>query len=251
MLNARIGGLGRQSTDIDSNLNRHWAEEHTDTQVRCDFLQKNIETAIRRSLADDDPVRYHLSKVDVKPKPRDGHPRGWDAFDVTISLEDRQRKIRGAPRLSLDIAAPETLGDAAIQPLQIGGMEVLAYSLERIAGEKMRAFLSSLPAYGRKIERAPRSVRVKDIYDLARILQLHPPTDRDFWVRAGEEFRLACMSRLIDCDGIRTFEENLETTRLSYDQDPTLPKDISFDVAWSGLTEVVVGMQQAGLLPIY
>lgn len=61
----------------------------------------------------------------------------------------------------------------------VDGHVVMAYTLQRIAGEKLRAFLSSLPTYRRQVKTPGEVVRVKDIYDLACILRVAPYCQRD------------------------------------------------------------------------
>lgn len=74
-----------------------------------------------------------------------------------------------------------------------------AYTLVRIAGEKLRAFLSSLPAYRAKVKKPGEAVRAKDLYDISRIRRVHGLEQIEFWRRAGEEFHVACRYRYIDC----------------------------------------------------
>lgn len=126
---------------------------------------------------------------------------------------------------------------------------IRAYSLERIAGEKLRAFLSSLPAYRSKTGRQAGSVRVKDLYDLSLIARRHPPADHGFWLVAGEEFRLACRSRAVDCAGLETFAQQLTATRVAYEQDPTLVPAIPFTEVWGVLASVMEVYLDHGLVP--
>ena len=130
-----------------------------------------------------------------------------------------------------------------------GDYVVRAYTLERIAGEKLRAFLSSLPCYISKIGKRPDTVRVKDIYDLDRIITRHPITDNSFWDIAAEEFYSACKSRFIDCTGLDSFSENLENTKTLYKKDPTLPKNIAFDKAWNNIVQIVDYFEQLNIIP--
>jgi hypothetical protein len=134
-------------------------------------------------------------------------------------------------------------------PLRVGKHEVTAYTLQRLAGEKLRAFLTSLPAYRRKLGRPGESVRAKDIYDLACIAQKRPLTNQAFWSAAGREFRTASASRDVDCAGLTTFEEDLDVTRATYEADTTIPKDISFEAAWAVLRAIVQLMEGLGVIP--
>ena len=175
---------------------------------------------------------------------------GWNAFDVTVILRDFQNEgVLGLPNITFDIAAPEELGKNAIAPLEIGEDSVFAYTLERIAGEKMRAFLSTLESYRRKIKKPGDSVRVKDLYDVSKILRVFPISQREFWENAGIEFQLACASRFIDCDGMGTFAENVEVTRATYEAEETLPKDVSFDEAWRAVQSIVGNWEALQIIP--
>lgn len=75
-----------------------------------------------------------------------------------------------------------------------------------------------------------RVVRAKDLYDISRICHVRGLEQVDFWQLAGEEFRVACRSRYIDCHGLTTFQEQWDVTRKTYSA-ATIPKDIPFDEA--------------------
>ena len=122
-------------------------------------------------------------------------------------------------------------------------------SFTRIAGEKLRAFLSSLPQYREKVKKRGEAVRVKDIYDIERIARVHPLDNGEFWSKAGEEFRLACESRFVDCLGIDSFEQDLATTQSTYENDPTIPNEISFNDAWHTIREVVAFLEANRIIP--
>jgi len=92
-------------------------------------------------------------------------------------------------------------------------------------------------------------VRVRDVYDLARIHERHPVSDVEFWGKAGHEFQLACRSRYVDCEGIGAFEQDLDTTRRDYVNAKVFPNDISFDDAWEALRSVVGLFDRLGILP--
>ena len=63
-------------------------------------------------------------------------------------------------------------------------------------GEKLRAYLSSLPAYRKKLDRPGEAIRAKDLYDITRILQREQlPGSTGFWKAALAEFRVCCESR--------------------------------------------------------
>ena len=198
-----------------------------DEQAR--YLQDEIEKALRRYFDRTEPQRYELTRLLVAPRPRRReHPRGWNAFDVKITLTDLTLPgVQGIPSLKIDIAAPEELLPESLKSLSIGGKEVKAYRLERIAGEKMRPFLSTLPSYRKKLSETPRAVRAKDLYDIARIeMEYSIGENSDFWKEVGQEFFVACKSRFVDCQGLSTFAEDLDITRQTYEKDTSIPKDI-------------------------
>ena len=240
VLALRLGGNQRASYDLDANLLLGFARKYPDRDEQADMLRDLFEKSIREHTNAQDPVRYELQEVRVKHRPRSDHPMGWNAFEIVIKLRDFENEgILGLPNIEFDVAAPEELGDHAIAPLGVGDETVFAYTLERIAGEKMRAFLSSLPAYRKKLNKPGDAVRAKDLYDISKILGTHPITEIDFWKNAADEFKIACSSRYIDCEGKATFEEDLDVTRSTYDADSTLPKDIDFDAAWQSVLDII------------
>jgi hypothetical protein len=253
ILNMRLGDTPlRQSFDLDSNLNVQCADKYPLKADRLTFLKKQSEVALRKHISRQDPAHFKLNfvTVDVNP-PNDPHPFNWDGYKVKINMADADRPaIKSPPNAEIDIASPETLGLDAVSDLELSnGLTVHAYTLERIAGEKMRAFLSSLPAYITKIGRRIDAIRVKDLYDIARIRRAREVKDNAFWKTAGHEFRLACGSRFIDCAGIQTFAENLDTTRQRYESDPTLPKDITFAEAWTTIQDILKLYEKLGIVP--
>ena len=165
VLNERLQELGRRSLDIDSNLLQSFVDATPERDIRQERLERELRTAISRHFERQSPVKYALAKLRIDAQPPIEHPHGWDGYDVRISISDFTRPhVRGLPSLVLDIAAPERLRGDSITPLAIGAVTVLAYTLERIAGEKLRAFLSSLPEYRAKVNRPGESVRAKDVF---------------------------------------------------------------------------------------
>lgn len=253
ILNLRLGDTAsRESFDLDSNMDIHCATAHPSKAEQCDFLERESLLALKRHIARQDPARFSLRSVrtELNP-PRDNHPFDWTGFIVKIGLLDNENPaVLNTPAAKIEIAAPETLGEGVVSPLYLrDGLLVQAYTLERIAGEKMRAFLSSLPAYRAKIGRRPDTPRHKDLYDLARIRRRFEIADNAFWRTAGREFRLACESRFVDCAGIETFAQDLATTRQIYKRDPNLPKDIPFEEAWATVQAAVGLFTGLGILP--
>ena len=146
------------------------------------------------------------------------------------------------------MAAPEELLDTSITEIFVGGHRIHAYSLQRIAGEKLRAFLSSLPTYRAKVKKPGNAVRVRDLYDIAGIRRTRDLIDAEFWLAAGREFQVACQSRYIDCAGLETFQENWEVTRKSYEE-ATIPKDIPFAEAEETMKAIVAFFIHREIIP--
>lgn len=171
---------------------------------------------------------------------------------MRLNIDDaRLRQVRGIPAIQLDLAAPETLSTSSIAPLRVGDQEVSAYATTRIAGEKLRAFLTSLPEYRAKIHSPPRATRVKDIYDLHVILTHFPlPEHAPFWADVAREFRAACLDRFVDCEGLETFEQDLQGTRGAWATSAALPREVAFDDAWESLRRIVAFAVSAGVLPM-
>lgn len=217
-------GTGRKSLDIDANLLGVFQSQMPERDQQSSWFESEFNTALRNHFELQEPVRYALISVKIEKRPaQDQHPHGWDGFLAKFNITDHKLfNNRGLPTLELDLAAPEVLGDNAVCELALNGTTIQAYALHRIAGEKLRAFLSSLPAYRNKISKRPRGVRVKDLHDLAMILNAHPITETDFWENAAHEFQLACKSRFVDCTCAETFYENWSTTESAYLTDKTL-----------------------------
>ena len=241
----------RQSLDIDANCSREFLANYPDRQVQASTLQGLLSTALRRHFESASPVRYQLDELRVTPKPQRQHPRGWNAFEVNLRVADLTRASqRSLPALGIDIAHPETLTDASTTTLDLAGHGIRAYTLHRIAGEKVRAFLSSLPEYQAKIGRSGGIVRAKDLYDLARILRHRPSTDAAFWRAAAGECRVACESRFVDCAGWSSFSPHEIATRAIYEREPTIPGNVSFDEAWLSVREIVGQFEGFGVFPL-
>lgn len=247
VLNIRLG-RGRQSLDIDSNLVPGFVKEHPDREAQRQFLEREIKSAVRRHFEAQEPVRYELANLQVKTHPPKGHPMGWDAFEVRINVNDLTKQVRGLPALTIDVAAPEEILDTSVSWIEVGGHRVRAYTLERIAGEKLRAFLSSLPAYRAKAKKPGEAVRARDLYDVANIRRFRDLAEFEFWNLVGREFRTACRSRLVDCAGLETFREAWDVTRQTY-AEATIPKDIPFEEAEATLTDVVRFFESARIIP--
>lgn len=249
ILNRRLG-TDRLSLDIDSNLDTDFSLQVPDRSDQKSFLETHIPLAVSRYFENQSPVRFGVSRVKVDLKPRVEHPKGWNAFQVKITLIDHQLAgVRGLPALTIDVAAPETLTKDSIDEIQWNGSTIRAYTLERIAGEKARAFLSTLPSYREKMKKPGEAIRVKDLYDLTRILENKPITDETFWATAGKEFQLACESRYIDCQGGISFKESWSETKAAFENESIIPRGIDFKTAEEALDSIVSLWEQLGVIP--
>jgi len=250
ILNIHLG-TERQSLDIDSNFLAEFVDEHPDMDVRKSWLENHIATAVRNYFESQEPVRFQLQGIKVKKSPPHApHARGWDGLIAEIKVRDELHpNIPNLPNAEIEIAAPELLGENAVTSIELDGFTMRAYTLQRIAGEKLRAFLTSLPAYRKKMKGGNRAPRVKDLHDLARILEAQPIEKEEFWREASEEFILACKSRYVNCTGLETFHEAWEVTRQAYETDANLPS-IPFHKAEDALQTVVKFFQEVGVFPL-
>jgi len=240
----------RRSLDLDANVTADFLNRYPDSQERAAFVRAQLQAALRRHFEAGSPVRHELEGVRVEPKPPHGHPRGWNALQAQIRIRDLSRPgARGLPALTLDLAAPEWLSEHSTTTLEIAGQRVTAYTLERVAGEKLRAFLSTTPAYQVKKLGMRETLRVKDLPDLAKILRQSPISDREFWRVVGEEFRLACESRGVDCAGWSSFEAVESLARETYGKDATVAGAVPFDEAWAAVHAIVDHFAEARVVP--
>ncbi len=250
ILNLHLGSQ-RQSLDIDANLRVEFQREIPDRRMQADWFEAQLTMAVRNHFEEQDPVRYELESVKVvQNPPTTPHPRGWDVLVARIKVTDQKlRGVRTLPTVELEIAAPEELGADAVCEVPMDGLTVQAYALHRIAGEKMRAFLTSLPAYRTKISSAQREVRAKDLHDLARILEAKPIHDEGFWKRAAHEFQLACKSRYVDCEGPDTFRQEWDTTRAIYESEAKL-NAVPWGEVEKAITCILGFFEQHGAFPL-
>jgi len=249
ILNLHLGE-SRQSLDIDSNLAAEWVASAPDVEAQAGFFEQQLPSALRRHFERQNPVRFRLGRVTVERQPPKGHRRGWDAFLLRIEIQDnRLAGVLGLPMLELDVAAPEELGPDAVETITVQGIPARVYALHRIAGEKLRAYLTSLPAYRQKMNSKEREFRVKDLHDLARILRARPAENAVFWAAAAREFQLACQSRLVDCQGLESFMENWPQARARYVTDLSLGK-VAFDEAEQSLKTIVGLFAQQKIFPL-
>ena len=220
----------RMSLDIDSNLIQDFVIKFPEKEAQKEYLEKVFSAAINRYFNRQNPVRFKLETLKIQKSPPKDHPLGWNGFSVKMNVKDSIYNVRGLPSLTIDVAAWEKLSENSIAEIDLGGYKIKAYTLERITGEKLRAFLSTLPAYRNKVNKPGEALRVKDLYDIVRIHRVKPIIDNElFWELTGGEFKLACESRFIDCQGVETFQENWKITEEHYEADQTLPKDVKFD----------------------
>jgi len=250
ILNLHLGNQ-RQSLDIDANLHFEFQREVPEPQEQTAWFEKQLTTALRNYFEDQEPVRYELDAVKVvRNPPVTPHPRGWDGLVAKIKVTDQKHLgVRSLPTVDLEIAAPEELGENAICQLPLDGITIQAYALHRIAGEKMRAFLTSLPAYRSKINSPQRDVRAKDLHDLARILEAQPIGNEEFWKGAANEFRLACQSRYVDCEGPETFNQDWSRTKAVYESEAQLSA-VHWQDADDALSAILALFESLGVFPL-
>jgi hypothetical protein len=240
----------RKSLDIDSNLTSAFIKSYPRLEQQKSFLKINIEQAISRHFEKQDPVRFELKKLKIENRPRTFHPLGWDGFYITISMSDHENSgVRGLPNLTIDVVAPETLSKYSYKEMRLGKSKIVAYTLERIAGEKARAFLSSLRTYNDKIGKTEKAIRVRDLYDLAQIVRLRKLSNNAFWKIAGNEFKLSCESRFVDCVGVSSFREEWTLAEELYKKSPTIPKDIPFKEVETFIINISKYWEKTGIIP--
>ncbi len=240
----------RKSLDIDTNLSRKFVNVNPSRERQKSILREHLELAISRHFEGQDPVRYELLNLKIESHPKGLHPRGWEGFQITISIKDNNHaSVRGLPNLTIDVAAPEPLSEDSLTEISIGRSKIQVYSLERIAGEKARAYLSSLPTYREKVRASDRTPRVRDLYDLANILHHKRISDRAFWNAAGREFRLACESRYVDCPGIDCFFEDWSKIEGLYSKTPIIPADILFNEVEKSILAISRYWKKKGIIP--
>ena len=213
------------------------------------FFKTHLPSALTRHFERQNPVRFTVGPLNIKRVPNRQHPRGWDMLRIRIPITDHEHSsTRGLPPVELEIAAPEKLGPDSTEIRDFLGTPACVYTLHRIAGEKLRAYLTSLPAYRDKMG-APRDMRVKDLYDLTRILQHQPITQTEFWKKALAEFLLACESRYVDCEGPTTFRQEWALAKQLYEQDLHLQK-IPFNEVETALNTLLNFLEQQGIFPL-
>jgi Nucleotidyl transferase AbiEii toxin, Type IV TA system len=246
----------RASFDIDTSLASIAANA---AMAGDEKSREQIRMLVHRAIDDyfegQDPVRYKLDRSTITNRRNNGpHPRGWDIYWLVLHVRDLAGETSGAitaGQLRIDIAAAELLSGRSVSPIELDGRTINAVTLERIVGEKLRAFLSSLPFYRKKICERKEDRRVKDLYDLVRIVRKQPVMEGDFWDTVGREFRLACESRCIDCGGYIAFREDWDETRQLYAANKTLPRDVTFEHAEETLDQIIQFLIDKGTIPFY
>ena len=241
----------RRSLDIDAASTYEFVSTMPDLADQGKFLKEHLAQAVRHHFESQSPVRFVLNDVKItRNPPKRGHPRGWDMINVRLYIHDNNLAgVRNIPPAEIEIAAPELFGPGAIETRKGPGISVRIYSLHRIAGEKLRAYLTSLPEYRAKVEGGDREFRVKDLHDLARIVRMKSTTDLGFWRKAAGEFRLACESRLVDCQASETFKQKWSLARSRYEADRNLSR-ISFAEAEFALDAILALFTADGVFPL-
>lgn len=250
ILNAHLRD-NRHSLDIDANAAADWAAATPQLDDQRAFFEETIQKVVNRAFERQTPVRFRVTSVKVTKSPPREHPRQWTAFKVRLTVADAKfDHVRGLPPVEMDIAAPEELGPNAVATIDLLGAPARVYALHRIAGEKLRAYLTSLPQYRSRHGGGERTFRAKDLFDLARIVRARALSDLEFWRAVAVEFRLACASRLVDCEGLSTFRQEWTQARATYEADATLSA-ISFTEAEAALVAIATFLNQERVFPLH
>lgn len=248
ILNLHLGE-NRHSMDIDATAEPGWVQEMGSLDNQETFLREHLPRAVHRHFERQNPVRFTLEDATFERNPPVLHPRGWDMLQVKLEIHDHSlTHTRSLPRAELEVAAAESYGPDAVEWRDFLGTPARVYALHRIAGEKLRAYLTSLPDCRAKMQGGSREFRVKDLHDLARIVRQHPLEDGGFWEKAMREFNLACESRLVDCAGLETFQQDWAQARLRYEQDRHLTA-IPWAEAESALKQILAGISAKARFP--
>lgn len=249
ILNLHLGD-SRQSMDIDAAAEPGWVEAMGSLDKQEEFLKEHLPRAVRRYFEAQNPVRFTLKSTIFRRKPAKEHPRGWDMLTARLAIQDNQlANVSSLPSVELEVSAAELYAADAVEMRDFLGVPARVYALHRIAGEKLRAYLTSLPAYRAKIQGGTREFRVKDLHDIARILRHSPLSDAGFWTKAMREFRLACESRYVDCAGPETFKQEWAQARQRYRQD-TLLSAVSFADVELAMDAVLGAFLEMGAFPL-
>ncbi len=241
-----LNEITRASYDIDASFAANASVGRDDLER----LRTLAHGAITAHFENQQPVRYTLQDSRIANRRRTGeHPRGWDVYWLKLDIRDMAARDNLVRTLRIDIAASELVSEHSISTIQLNGRPIQAVTLERMVGEKLRAFISGLPAYRSKIQKPTHPPRAKDLYDLARIRRKRPLEDREFWRISGGEFYLACKSRCIDCEGSRTFKERWDKTEREYSGNPIASGDVPFTEAEETVDQVVALLGEIGPIP--
>lgn len=249
ILNLHLGHT-RYSIDIDAAAEPSWVEEMGSLHRQEAFLREHLPRAVRRHFERQNPVRFTMQEAKFARSPVGHHPRGWDMLRAKLVVIDhRMPNVLGLPTVELEVAAAESYGPDAVEIRDFLGVPTRVYALHRIAGEKLRAYLTSLPEYRAKMRGGDRKSRVRDLHDLACIVRHRPLKEADFWEKAMQEFRLACESRYVDCAGPETFKQDWAQARLRYEQDQHL-RMVPFSEAEAALEAVCAAFFRMGVFPL-
>ena len=153
----------RYSEDIDATLRPEYTAHKTLEDQKQD-LAALLSAALQKHFEGADPVRYTLLQVDLRLRPTRDVPDNWRMFATFIHVRDAMAPAADGLVAQIDISVGENLSDEAIASITVDHHSIYVYSMSRIAGEKLRAFLSCLPAYRRKLQ-LTRTVerRAKDL----------------------------------------------------------------------------------------
>jgi hypothetical protein len=240
----------RFSLDIDVTLRPEFVAIHKMIEDQKHYLTALISASLRTHFESAAAVRYTLLDVDLKVRPGREVPDNWRMFAAIIHVRDALAATTPDLVAQIDISIGEQFSDSAIANITVDDHKIYVYSLSRIAGEKLRAFLSCLPTYRGKLK-LPTTVerRAKDLFDLSKIEREHRLSDGEFWHQAAREFVLACEFRRIDCAGLVSFLDDWKVTAIEYERDTRL-SDVPLTHARQTLETIVTFLTDHHYLPL-
>lgn len=236
---------GRRSKDVDGYLTREFEQQAGTLEERRERIREELRSMLLQSLALLQRTDLSVSRVEVREF-RD--ERTGEVFPEFVLVVYLRQENRVRPPLPLELSPSEPSSQLP-QTFALGSASILVQPLERVCGEKLRAFLSSLPSHRRRMGERPHAARVRDLYDLAQVARLRPTVQSPFWEAVSQEFVLACRSRKVECAGMESFAEGWENTRRAYEREPAY-RDIGFDEVHQVLLSLVSVFAAIGVLPI-
>ncbi|MFC1705930.1 nucleotidyl transferase AbiEii/AbiGii toxin family protein [Planctomycetota bacterium] len=237
-----ITGTERSTTDIDLTARQDFC---TFDQAGEESLKHLFFVAVEQHLEVHDRD-WTLETTSARKKPKGNrHPFGWDGFFVKVTLLYRRREQQV---VELDVSFGDfTSGTVHLECCTTGlrlteeqSTHVLeAYSPEQVIAEKLRAFLQQLPTHRKKIGARANPPRVRDIRDIAVLMD--STEDALDWESLAASFRDKCAAKSVDCRSPADFAPEPDSKALYrelYNDDEEL-RSVPFERAWKRMIEVV------------